>query len=213
MNTFKVLVNYLYANSFLNIMAKEKFIMVSLKEDESKSLAQIISNDTSRKILDYLAEKEATESELAKKLNVPISTIHYNIQALLKGKLVEAEEFHYSEKGKEVNHYSLAKKYIIIAPAGERIKTRLRSILPVAIIAAGAAGLIHLFSRGIFFGRTAAFKAVEMAAEEEVLAGAPAMLAESAPEAAAGLPIALWFLFGAVFAIVLYLIILLVKKR
>ena len=67
-------------------MPKQKFILVSLKEEESKRLAQIMSNDTSRKILDYLAEKEATESDLAEKLGIPISTVHYNLQALVKGK-------------------------------------------------------------------------------------------------------------------------------
>jgi DNA-binding transcriptional ArsR family regulator len=98
-------------SSIASTMAKEKFILVSLKEDESKQLAQIISNKTSRKILDYLAEKEATESELAAKLAVPISTVHYNLQALLKAKMIESDEFHYSDKGKEVNHYKSDRQY------------------------------------------------------------------------------------------------------
>ena len=93
-------------------MAKEKFVLVSLKEEKAKELAQIIANESCRKILDYLAEKEATESELAEKLNLPISTVHYNLQHLIEGSLVTVEEFHYSEKGKEVNHYKLANKYI-----------------------------------------------------------------------------------------------------
>ncbi len=60
-------------------MAKEKFVLVSLKEDKAKELAQVISNESCRKILDYLAEKQdATESDLASKLGIPISTIHYN---------------------------------------------------------------------------------------------------------------------------------------
>lgn len=194
---------------------EDTFLLVSLKEAESKKLARVISNESSRQILAYLVNRNATETELSSKLGLPISTVHYNLQQLLKTGLIEAKEFHYSEKGKEVNHYSLAKKYIIIAPAGERIKTKLRNILPVAVIAAGAAGLIHLFSKGLFIGKAASFKAAEMAAEtgDEILAGAPAMLAEGAPKSAAGLPIALWFLFGAVFAIVLYLIILLIRKR
>jgi len=35
----------------------EKFLLVSLNEDKAKKLAQIISNDTCRKIIDFLAEK------------------------------------------------------------------------------------------------------------------------------------------------------------
>ena len=95
---------------------EEKFLLVSLEESQSKKLAQVISNNSSRRILAYLTNKNATESELSKKLNMPISTIHYNLKHLIKAGLVDAKEYHYSEKGKEVNHYSLAKKYIIIAP-------------------------------------------------------------------------------------------------
>lgn len=127
-------------------MSKEKFILVSLKEEESKKLAQIISNDTSRKILDFLDEKETTESELAEKLNIPLSTIHYNLQALLKGRLVEADEYHYSEKGKEVLHYKLANKYVIIAPKSTfGIKEKLKRILPVGIIALVGSSAIYLY--------------------------------------------------------------------
>ena len=83
-------------------MAKEKFLLVSLNESKSKQLAQAISNDSCRKILDYLADKESSESELSTKLNIPISTVHYNLQQLIKGGLVIAEEYHYSKKGKEI---------------------------------------------------------------------------------------------------------------
>ena len=42
---------------------KEKFLLVSLKEDKAKQLAQVISNESCRKILDYLADKENFERE------------------------------------------------------------------------------------------------------------------------------------------------------
>ncbi|MBU0535549.1 MAG: winged helix-turn-helix domain-containing protein [Nanoarchaeota archaeon] len=125
---------------------KETFIMVSLEEDKAKKLAQVISNDTSRKILDHLASKKATETELAKELSIPISTVHYNLKALVDCRLVEADEFHYSEKGKEVLHYSLANKYVIIAPKGmtEGFKDKLKSLLPVGFLIAAGAAVIHL---------------------------------------------------------------------
>src|SRR3989344_1770163 len=104
-------------------MAKhETFIMVSLEEEKAKKLAEVISNNTSRKILDHLAKKEASESELAKELSLPISTVHYNIQLLLKTNLVQSKEFTWSDKGKEINIYTLSKKYIIIAPSGTKVK-------------------------------------------------------------------------------------------
>ncbi|MFC1768479.1 ArsR/SmtB family transcription factor [Nanoarchaeota archaeon] len=127
-------------------MVKEKFLMLSLKDTQSKKLAQVLSNDTSRQILDYLAEDEATESELAKILHLPLSTVHYNLQALVDGGLVVCDEFHYSEKGKEIMHYKLANKYIIIAPKTTfGIKEKLKSILPAVLIIGVVALVIQFF--------------------------------------------------------------------
>ncbi|MBN2052121.1 helix-turn-helix domain-containing protein [Candidatus Woesearchaeota archaeon] len=132
-------------------MAKDPFLLVSLEENESKALAQVISNDTARKILDLLSKKEsATETDIAKELKLPLSTVHYNLQALVKANLVKSEEFHYSEKGKEVNHYSLANKLIIIAPKGaktESFKDKLKAILPISIIVLAVGGVIQLFNK------------------------------------------------------------------
>ena len=132
-------------------MAKDPFLLVSLEENESKALAQVMSNDTARKILDFLSKKEsATETDIAKELNIALSTVHYNLQALVKANLVKTEEFHYSEKGKEVNHYSLANKLIIIAPKNTRtesFKDKLKSILPVGIIALATGAVIQLITK------------------------------------------------------------------
>ena len=210
-------------------MAKEKFLLVSLKESKAKKLAQVISNETCRKILDYLAEKEATETELGKKLNIPISTVHYNLKCLMDGGLVSVEEFHYSEKGKEVNHYKLANKYIIIAPKSTYgIKEKLKSVLPVALLTAATAGIIQIFQK-----QTATFGAAKSAAREAVMEAAPVLDAaplmqkaaeEAAPvvaEAASGagaIPpttpnTALWFLIGAISAIIIYMIIDYIRSK
>ena len=90
-------------------------MIFDLQEDKAKKLAQVVTNDSCRKILDYLADKEATETDLAEKLGLPMSTVHYNLSQLVGTGLIIADEFHYSKKGKEVNHYKLANKYIIIA--------------------------------------------------------------------------------------------------
>lgn len=120
-------------------MGKDKFLMVSLKENQAKKLAKVLSNDTCRKILDYLTEKEdATESQIAKDLEMPISTVHYNLSMLKQGGLVTSDSFHYSKKGREVDHYQLANKYIIIAPGSVwGLKEKLKQVLPALTIAGG----------------------------------------------------------------------------
>ena len=123
-------------------MPKQNFLLVSLEESQSKQLAEVLSNDTSRKIIDYLSENEdATESDIAKELNIPLPTVHYNLQKLKEAQLVTVDEFHYSKKGREVDHYKLANKYVIITPKAikgiKSITNALKSILPVSIILEG----------------------------------------------------------------------------
>ena len=129
-------------------MAEESFLMLSLEDEKSKKLAQVISNNTSRKILNELSKTKMTETELSKKLGLSMSTVHYNLKALEEAKLIQADEFHYSEKGKEVNHYSVTNKLVIIAPKSEdNIWDRLKSLLPSFGISVMAAGLLYFFSQ------------------------------------------------------------------
>jgi DNA-binding transcriptional ArsR family regulator len=149
-------------------MAKDPFLLVSLEENESKALAQVMSNDTARKILDFLSKKEsATETDIAKELKIALSTVHYNLQALVKANLVKAEEFHYSEKGKEVNHYSLANKLIIIAPKNTRTESfrdKLRGILPIGLIVLVVGAVIQLITK-LRIGSAKLMAAAPMAAD------------------------------------------------
>lgn len=197
-------------------MPDESFILVNLKEEKAKKIAQAISNETARKILDFLSKREATETEIAKALNLPISTVHYNIKQLLEVKLVQADEFHYSEKGKEVNHYKVSNKFVVIAPESpkiETIKQKLSRILPVALITIICAGFLQIFSKGTSMARFAANRKFETlqaeAAINETIKGAAPISAEAARTVTAGLSqnIALWFLIGGFFAIIVYLLI------
>ncbi|MBI2523252.1 helix-turn-helix domain-containing protein [Candidatus Woesearchaeota archaeon] len=204
-------------------MASKNFLLLSLEDSKTKKIANVVSNESCRKILDYLSQREATESELAEKLQIPISTVHYNLQQLMETGLINAEEFHYSEKGKEVLHYKLANKYIIISPKGTYgLKEKLKGILPTALIALGAAGIIQLFSKYFSKGALASgdtFMVAKSAAMEktadEFVPQALRATAESMPQAAPItaekvylMPqnIALWFLIGALFALAVYFV-------
>lgn len=199
-------------------MPSKNFLLLSMEDEQIKKVSNVISNDSCRKILDYLSQKEATESELAEKLQIPISTVHYNLQQLVDTGLISSEEFHYSKKGKEVLHYKLANKYIIIAPKKTLgIKEKLKSILPVALIAAGAAGILQLVSK--YFVKSGIAEQDAFAAKSAMVesAAAPGALSQAAAAAAQQTQpifnnLALWFLFGAVFALLIYFIVSLIRK-
>ncbi len=218
---------------------KETFLLVSLNEDKAKELAQVVSNDTSRKILDYLAENEATESEMAKALKLPISTVHYNLQHLMKGGLVVVEEYHYSEKGREVNHYKLANKYIIIAPKSTwGLKQKLRKILPALGFVALGGAILHFISRLMnssvsgfskMLANTQPDMAVMEAASDNAALATDVMVRQAAPNATLiAEPIvqtvqvssqalwqyaAFWFLVGGFVALLVFLIADMIKSR
>lgn len=170
---------------------KQTFMLVSLEEDKAKRLAQVLSNDTSRRILDALAEGKKTLSQLSKDLAVPLPTMHYNMKALQDAGLVTSKEFNYSAKGREMQHYELVNKYVIIAPAvaKEGIKEKLRALLPT-LATIGGIGLAYQFIRGGLL-KTVELSApvAEKAAQETLRAtatAAPAMeaFAEQSMEAA-----------------------------
>lgn len=180
----------------------EKFLLVSLEEEKAKKVAEIISNKTARKILDFLTEhKEASESEMAKSLNVPISTIHYNTQNLLNCDLIESKEFKWSEKGKEIDIYRIAKKYIVIAPkSSSGLQERLKNVLPGFLVTAVGAGIVYLFTKP----KELLADAPLMAAKEE----AGLMMAQAVTQAppSTALNPAIWFLMGAWLAMLIFVL-------
>ncbi len=210
-------------------MTEESFMLVSLKEDKAKKLAQVISNETCRKILDFLSKGETTESDLSKQLNIPISTVHYNLHHLVENKLVIAEEFHYSQKGKEILHYKLANKLIIIAPADANpsLIEKLKSFLPIGVIILTATFTIGLVSK--FFSKVSnssginSFKAAAMDSQARILPESANTLMASAPTEQLTTyqsfwslinlnSMAIWFFIGAIFALTMYFVVERFKK-
>ncbi|HLD33616.1 MAG TPA: helix-turn-helix domain-containing protein [Candidatus Nanoarchaeia archaeon] len=193
-------------------MAKQNFLLVSLEESQSKQLAEVLSNDTSRKIIDYLSAKEdATESDIAKELNIPLPTVHYNLQKLKEAQLVAVDEFHYSKKGREVDHYKLANKYVIITPRPVKgIKNALKSILPVSIILAGLTSLLAFYEKSLSSLPTPLADSIAREATTEASSFA---LKAAEPVMAAPTPLWLWFLCGGIVTIILFIIVHFIQRR
>lgn len=133
-------------------MGKENFLLLSLDDDKTKSISNIVNNSSARKILQYLTQnEEATASQISKDLKLGLTTIQYNLEQLLKTGLIEWEHYHYSAKGKEVKHYKLANQYIIIAPKKDSsFLDKLKGIIPSFFLSFIGAGSIFYFSN--FFG-------------------------------------------------------------
>ncbi len=199
-------------------MAKSNFLLVDLNEPKTKKLAETITSDTSRKILNHLAEKEDTEANIAKMLSLPISTVHYHLQKLQEAHLVTAEEFHYSQKGREVLHYKLANKYIIIAPkvaSASGLKEKLKSVLPAALAALGISVVIKFVQRTS--QSAPIMETMESAAADaaqELPYEASLKMAQEAPSLLQQQPdIAVWFLVGSLATLIIYLLVDIIKEK
>lgn len=212
----------------------DKFIMVSLDEEKAKKLAEVISNDTARKILDYLSDKnEATASEISKQLGIAISTLDYNIKNLIENGLVESKEFKWSSKGRQMDIYKLANKHIIISPRKySEFKETLKNILPVVLIGIGVGIYIEFKTRTKFMITdtietiTKTQPIVERTLEKSVAAGQVVGATQSAnmqevvnrsvdiiPRIVEQVSYnGVYFIIGVIFAILLYLIIRRLRK-
>ena len=116
-------------------MTKSRFRVIDASNGEMSDIAKVLSNKTAQKILSYLDENAATESELAKDLNLSVSTVHYNMKQLKQCKLIVEDAMHYSPKGKEVIHYKATNEHIIISPRNSfDLMEKLQTLIPVVLL-------------------------------------------------------------------------------
>jgi len=126
----------------------EKLLVLPLG-DESKKITQVITNDTARHIMELLAEHSMSASDIAKQLDVPLTTIKYNLENLMDVGLAKIERIKYSEKGREVKVYAPVRKLIVVVPeklGSASITEVLKKYLGVILTAVFASGFIELLT-------------------------------------------------------------------
>lgn len=148
-------------------MTEDKFLLISLEEEKAKKLTQVISSETARKVLNLLAEKDYSETEISQKLNIPLNTIDYNIEQLEKVGLIESKEFKWSEKGRKINYYKLVNKFIIISQKQKDFSSILKNILPVTLIGILISGVVY-YTQGISIYGNVLTKSLSEVAQESV---------------------------------------------
>jgi len=197
-------------------MSKNNFLLLSLEDDRAKDIANIVSSKTAKKILKYLSEKEdATETQISKDLDVAISTIHYNLEQLKKARLLEWKKYHYSEKGKEVRHYNLTNKYIIIAPknSDEGFLEQLKNIIPTLFVSIAGAGIVFFFANDFPSQNSLSAK---MVSADVVLKESTKILSSEPSLSFFQLILNnsyLMFISGTIFALIVYFIIKYVRRN
>ena len=55
---------------------------LNLDDEKLAGLADVLGNKTAKRIVSYLADKEASESDIVRDLQLPANTVNYNIKKL-----------------------------------------------------------------------------------------------------------------------------------
>ncbi len=187
-------------------------ILIDLDDARSEAIAEVLSNKTSKKILSVLADGEKSASDVAAKLDLPLNTASYNLKKLVEAGLIERSKgFFWSRKGKKMELYKVANKKIVIVP-----KQMVKGVVPVLIFVGLAALGVRWWTQSRIHGGDVTRN---VAVEEAALRASDALQVaggELATDAANGinsttvLSIAqsawLWFLVGALSALLVYLI-------
>jgi len=120
-----------------------EFETIDVRDEKAKELAQILANETSLLILGLLQEKTLSMSEIARELGIPMSTVSYHIDKMIRVGLVEIAGKKYGKRLQEVKLYRAASKPILLLPRGMPVKKRfLRVFEKIQIISLGIAGLL-----------------------------------------------------------------------
>ena len=189
-----------------------KYIAVSLDDDKSKSLAEVLTNSTCKKILNFLADHdEISEGDIVKTLKLPANTVNYNIKKLLDSSLVEMTDSHlWSRKGRKIRMYRLSNKSILISP---KSRSKMNKLMTLGVTL-GASLIAGLGIRFIFREEITPLEADLFKASESALSIGQAYVAETSAEnisklsvLADSLPIWGWFLLGSIFALIVVLIL------
>jgi DNA-binding transcriptional ArsR family regulator len=176
----------------------EKYIAVSLDDEKTREIVDALGNKTGRKILNFLAERDASESEIASKLGMNLNTIEYNLKKLIKAGFIEkTKNFLWSRKGKKIEVYRLANKSILISP-------KKRTVTTVPLIAAGILGIFLLY---LFFGvNFNSFERVQDFAGEKAASAESLTTAPTAVSSSVVYPYWAWILLGIWIALVGFII-------
>ncbi len=115
----------------------EKQVMIDLNDPRAGKIAEALANNTCKKILGLLSEKEMSATDISNSIKMPINTATYNIDKLVEAGLIEkTSQILWSIKGKQIPKYKLSNKRIVISPRNIGVKGIVPAIVGSLIVTA-----------------------------------------------------------------------------
>lgn len=119
---------------------------IDIHDERAKELAQILMNDKAIAILHLIEETPMSISEIAKELNLPISTVSYHIDKMMRVGLVEIAGKKYGKRLQEVKLYRASNRPILLLPrkSAQKVHKKTFSLERLHVISLGLAGFVSL---------------------------------------------------------------------
>ena len=119
---------------------------IDINDERAKELAQILMNEKAIAILHLIEETPMSISEIAKELNLPISTVSYHIDKMMRVGLVEIAGKKYGKRLQEVKLYRASNRPILLVPRKsiQKVKKKAFSFERLHVISLGLAGAVSL---------------------------------------------------------------------
>jgi len=115
-------------------------MIIPLSDDRLRKVARALSNETAVTVLQKLVEKSMSATELSESLKIPLTTVEYNINALLEAELIKVDRIRFSRKRRDIKYYAPVKRALIFAPekTEKGVMSFLKKVLPLLIIVASS---------------------------------------------------------------------------
>ncbi|WP_457742630.1 ArsR/SmtB family transcription factor [Thermococcus sp.] len=119
---------------------------IDINDERAKELAQILMNEKAITILHLIEETPMSISEIAKELSLPISTVSYHIDKMMRVGLVEIAGKKYGKRLQEVKLYQASNRPILLLPRKsiQKVHKKTFSFEKLHIISLGLAGVVSL---------------------------------------------------------------------
>jgi len=194
-------------------MKDKKYILFSLNDEKAKVLGDVISNPTSKKIVEFIAgsDKKVSEGDIVKELGLPANTVNYQMKRLIEAGLIEkTKAFFLSSRGKKIQTYRVAYKLIVISPRNNKsVVSKLKGLLPAVLVSG-----VFSFLIGVYFKMQTVSNLASSGASEKFVARADEAIIKTVPEVPRivfgngdifGVPqVSVWFFVGAMLALGFY---------
>lgn len=120
----------------------ENVLVLEPGDERAQKIAKAIGSPTAGEILQLLAEKPQSLSDITDRLSLPMNTAKYHVENLLDAGVVTVADTKYSVKGRTVKIYTLTDQLLIVAPRRSDIRSILtRYAALFGIVAAASLGI------------------------------------------------------------------------